>query len=732
MTEPTPYGDAALALHESGLGWPLPLPAGQKKTPPQGFTGWEGDEPDDDRVGSWVQANPQGNVALRLAPDVIGIDIDAYKDGVISTLQKLEEAHGALPETWGSTSRVDGLSGIWLYVVSPEASHDAHGVAAPGIDIIRYGHRYAVAPPSVHPSGLAYAWRIGPKLPPVRGSSDALDYLVKFTDDPPTRETLAVLPAAWASHLVLGEQCPCGLAGGQSAPEPTFVQTGSWADQYVAPSSIARTQGKSAEEWLTSALAALERGAGSRHDTTLRAAQALVRYAEDGSSDAVNYIEKLGAAFVKSVTDDGSRSAEEADREYRRMLSGAARNVAKAPSPKAGVPVALAQGDDPWEADPVSSFAALADEPIPWLVKGFLVDGTYGVLGGSEKTLKSQMAYHLGLAVASGADLFGHYEVEKPGNVLLYSGEGGQRLLARRLTRLVRSYGVSRSVLGKIFVTDRTGRLTDRRFIESFGRNLERTEPHLVIIDPAYSYMGGNLEAGNVFEMGEVLTRMTALVQDFSDATLIVTHHATKVASGNKEMSLGALSQAGFREWVDSWMLLWHREDPLVSQGSFKLRAKVGSRQWGENVLDIDYEDGTLDLTTGRFSQDPAWTITDVGHSALQAARSGGRPGRDTQALKADALDVVLDETWQHTVRQLRRELKDSQSAREAIDEMLSSGTLVTARATRLDKAGRRRSVEVVGISQEMFNTWRKEGSRALQDKLPSTYPEPPDESDEV
>ena len=48
-----PY--AVAALHYLDLGWsPLPLPAGAKSPPPEGFTGYAGSYPDEAQVRRWV------------------------------------------------------------------------------------------------------------------------------------------------------------------------------------------------------------------------------------------------------------------------------------------------------------------------------------------------------------------------------------------------------------------------------------------------------------------------------------------------------------------------------------------------------------------------------------------------------------------------------------------------------------------------------------------------------
>lgn len=163
------YADNAHAYLESGLGYPLPLPVGKKAPPPTGFIGRNGRIPTVDEIDAWCDRFPDANIALRLAPGVIGIDVDAYvKNGVqkegAATLRTLEKQYGRLPATWISTSRDDGVSGIRIY----RADGVSAGQAGPGIDIIHHENRYIVAPPSVHPEGGVYRW-IAPNGDPYSG-----------------------------------------------------------------------------------------------------------------------------------------------------------------------------------------------------------------------------------------------------------------------------------------------------------------------------------------------------------------------------------------------------------------------------------------------------------------------------------------------------------------------------------------------------------------------------------
>lgn len=182
-----PYAEAAWTYRE--VGWEGVLPVvGKDVNLPREFTGRNGGWPADEQVQAWVAGRGADNVCLRVPRDVLGVDVDAYDGRIgLETVEWLTERVGEpLPATWSSTSREDG-SRIMLFRV-PEGvewvsdlGHDSD------VQVVRHGHRYIVAWPSVHPkTGRIYRWR-RPDGSPAGG--------------PPSPGELAELPAAWVRAL---------------------------------------------------------------------------------------------------------------------------------------------------------------------------------------------------------------------------------------------------------------------------------------------------------------------------------------------------------------------------------------------------------------------------------------------------------------------------------------------------------------------------------------------------
>ena len=191
-------------------GWlgTLPLPAKRKETPPDNFTGFRpgvqlvAEQTD---IDGWLR-DPRwykGNICLRLGQqfyvdgqmfEIIGLDVDQYdsKQGG-SEFSRLQTRYGQLPDTWISTSRTDGVSGIRFFRVRPGLAF--MGKAGNAIEVIQRRHRYAVVYPSWHPStGNQYYWYAPGNEP---NGKD-------FSSELPDPCELPLLPDKWVKFLTRG------------------------------------------------------------------------------------------------------------------------------------------------------------------------------------------------------------------------------------------------------------------------------------------------------------------------------------------------------------------------------------------------------------------------------------------------------------------------------------------------------------------------------------------------
>ena len=293
-----PYATAFDTYYSAGWRGILPLPPRRKKSPPNGYTGNEGVFPSYADLLDWSEGRPDANVALRMPRDVIGLDVDAY-DGKVGgqTFTDLVVKHGALPPTWRSTSRDDGVSAIRFYRIPTGLQWPS---SFPGIEVVRFAHRYAVVWPSIHPdTGGTYRW--------IDPAGHAVIGVVPRPDD------LPMLPDTWISGLTGGE-----AERVNAKADLTDEATRAWIN--------AHGQGRPCRAVTTLLgryVLALNAAGESRHETALKATRALVEMAGEGHQGVATALGQVHSAFVRAIDDDRDRVGE-----WERMVTGAVRLAA--------------------------------------------------------------------------------------------------------------------------------------------------------------------------------------------------------------------------------------------------------------------------------------------------------------------------------------------------------------------------------------------------------------------
>jgi putative DNA primase/helicase len=266
------YSDAANPYIERGW-WPIPLPVGKKVPPPAGVSGSRnGNPPTAEQVKHWSGPDASyrtkdpdtrqtvvmavGNIAVRMPPTIIGIDVDdGYtKDGTVkngaAALGELEAQFGLLPATYSSTARGWCESRIRFYAVPHGTRLRAN--PADSIEIIQHHHRYAVAWPSIHPNtGTEYTW---------------YDDVGEPLDLPPEVDELAVLPWAWIEGLAAS-------GAGVSSVHATPAEVEAFYDEATSNAK---------PEALVGIVKHLVNGKGARHDRLIEHACWAAREARAG------------------------------------------------------------------------------------------------------------------------------------------------------------------------------------------------------------------------------------------------------------------------------------------------------------------------------------------------------------------------------------------------------------------------------------------------------------------
>lgn len=304
---PQPFAATAWQLHQGG--WhPLPVPHGMKGPPPIGFTGYEGAVPSGADIAAWCDIRGGDSVAVRLPPEGIGLDVDAYDDKPgAASMDRLTLDLGPLPPTWRVSSRQDGISGIRLYRLPEPYAQLATDPDAPwrtgwpGVDVIRYGHRYLMAPPSVHPNGGTYV-----------------------VDDEFTGETREMLPDFHSLPMLPEAWCAALLADDARTPARGRSQDSVYWTGGTPCRAVHAALGQSVAEM-----------PAGRHDGALSALTRLTRLGEQGHEGVRRAVDTYRGAWLTAVTaaGEGQRTHTQATAEWARMVDGIDAIIERDPTP---------------------------------------------------------------------------------------------------------------------------------------------------------------------------------------------------------------------------------------------------------------------------------------------------------------------------------------------------------------------------------------------------------------
>lgn len=523
------YARSAWDILRAGYS-PIPLdPATKDQGIPVGVTGYAGRMANGPDVAVWVEDFPRHNVAARLPREVVSIDVDNYGGkSAAETLARLEAELGTLPATWRVSSRFDsdydGLSGCRLFRLPPEYAAKADDRGAgwrtgwPGIDVLRFAHRFVVAPPSIHPRrGTAYR---------VLDESTG-----EVGDAMPAVADLPVLPLSWCAALLHGD--------GQRERKDTASSVW-WSEGRPCP-SVQGALGKS--------LAEMEQG---RHDGVGEGMMRLTRLGEQGHEGVRAAIDTLRGAFILAATrpGDGQRTQAKAEAEWSRWAAGVDARIGEQLTPEADrgcrhgstrtelppfeVKPDAAKSEGEATAPPRSMRLRPASGfrivPTLWVWEDRLPAGALALLAGREGLGKSLVWAWIAATMTRG-DLPGVHD-GTPRDVVVVVGEDSiERTVAPRL----RAAGADLERVHFADVITDTGGVDMPVLPVDVGllrEAVDRVGAGLVVLDPLVSVIAGNLDTHRDNETRRALEPLARLA-DETGASVLGLVHLNKSSGGD-------------------------------------------------------------------------------------------------------------------------------------------------------------------------------------------------------
>jgi len=641
-----PYAQAALSYRAAGWLGVLPLPPRAKYPPPGDYTGRSGLTPSGADIYEWLDGpTAAGNIALRLPVDCLGLDVDAYagKMGAVALAEK-QARWEVLPDTWRSTSRDDGLSGIRFYRVPVGLLWPSE--LGSGAEIIQAAHRYAVVWPSIHPEGGTYRW-IDP------------DGVVSLSI--PRPDDLPDLPSSWVTGLSRGE----------------------FAKEFTQPESITPVDVLAWMSWPNNAGPACPKmqwsidrgiasfGIGSRHDAGCSAIMHLAYLSAEGHRGAVTGLSAIWPAWLAAVSSGANvRSSAVATSEWGRMLGGAVavlrregrgtppgyadpceRPLGELLGPLAGTtdgPQPMAADVDPFAVhqelqrqqtrelarrilvereaartfrEPPSvangaEYLAIIDEPLTFRIEDVMPTGANVLLTAQYKTGKTTLVNHAVKCLVDGSAFLGRYPVSIPGGrVAIWNYE----VSPAQYRRWLRGIGIGEA--------DRFAPLDLRGYRVALGtgygerwaiRWLSEREASVWIVDPfARAFLGSGDNENDNGQVGHFLEILDAVKEQAGISELIMPTH-----TGRAAMDVGSERARGATR-LDDWAdVRW-----LLTRGTGE---DIDNRYFRATGRDVETDEGVLEynpLTRGLALVDGAPREVEV----KKAGPGRGRAKRNIQ-----------------------------------------------------------------------------------------------------
>ena len=326
-----PFQLRALDYHE--LGWfPVPLEAKEKKLLESGFTGAKNEFPKNEKatLRKLLNESPsQANIGVWLRDGIIGIDVDDYDGkGGGDTYRRLISELGPLPDTWMSSARADGISGIRFFQV-PEGKAWP-GKAGTGIDVVSRNYRYAAVFPSHHPTGGTYRWYApgslldgDPKMIQSRVSgSNEWSFIQAPEHRIPNPEEFPELPAKWLEHLMLGDKTDRPMDVTSTVPE-----LDEWAKATLCKPRLPRAKWCSLLEKRFKARVAEVKEDPSSHDKITAAHWEFIKMGSEGHEGWQSAVTRFDTFWTKYTIKMGKRTPSECKREIFRSKYNAIRQL---------------------------------------------------------------------------------------------------------------------------------------------------------------------------------------------------------------------------------------------------------------------------------------------------------------------------------------------------------------------------------------------------------------------
>jgi hypothetical protein len=234
---------------------------------------------------------------------------------------------------------------------------------------------------------------------------------------------------------------------------------------------------------------------------------------------------------------------------------------------------------------------------LEYLIKDTLVARQPCVLGGPKKALKTSLLVDLAVSLATAKPFLGRFSVNRPCEVIVFSGESGMATLQETAGRVCEAKGVQLTAIENLNWSEFLPRFNNRKHLNALEAIVKQKKCEVIIIDPAYLCMPG-ADANNVQSQGTLLRAVNEVCHR-NGAGLIIAHHTKKTArrqNDHQPPELDDLAWSGFPEFARQWLLISRREDYLPGSGEHELWLSIGGSAGHSSLWAVDIDEGLAGL----------------------------------------------------------------------------------------------------------------------------------------
>lgn len=217
-----------------------------------------------------------------------------------------------------------------------------------------------------------------------------------------------------------------------------------------------------------------------------------------------------------------------------------------------------------FDIESYSDVMSSIDSAPGWLIEGFWMKESHGIVAGEPKSFKSTLILDMAVAVASGKPFLGKYEVNEQGPVIYIQNENAKWIMKDRLEKI----SMSKGLIGQVelddpikiewapdfplyMVNQQSFLITDPLHQQLLEKMMEKYKPKLVILDPLYLMFDGDINSAK--ELNPVLSWLLEIRFKYKCGIILI-HHWNKGGNSNNSGRGGQkmMGSGTLHGWIES------------------------------------------------------------------------------------------------------------------------------------------------------------------------------------